>query len=236
MKSNRFFEGQPLGPNELRRVVQTERAAIMFPCNPFVSQWNITTPQNLNCITFAHFQSLKPLQTSFSVLLLQNDEGPAIFIEHERHFWRVIDSLRYYDPGPDKRPLWNSEIDENQCLQVPVPVCVEFRIFIKVEISVSLYIEVSSLVLSSESLAEHLKRRAAVLAERVELELSVAGTEYAPLERAIFKATKNNTKIPKEKHVIGEKSICTHLYDKVIFCIQKLCTELSAMATLVKLS
>jgi hypothetical protein len=106
-----------------------------------------------------------------------------------------------------------------------------------VEISVSLYIEVSSLVLSSESLAEHLKRRAAVLAERVELELSVAGTEYAPLERAIFKATKNNTKIPKEKHVIGEKSICTiHLYDKVIFCIQKLCTELSAMATLVKLS
>jgi hypothetical protein len=106
MKSNRFFEGQPLGPNELRRVVQTERAAIMFPCNPFVSQWNITTPQNLNCITFAHFQSLKPLQTSFSVLLLQNDEGPAIFIEHERHFWRVIDSLRYYDPGPDQRPLW----------------------------------------------------------------------------------------------------------------------------------
>ena len=57
--------------------------------------------------------------------------------------------------------------------------------------------------LFSESLTEHLKRRAAVLAERVELELSVAGTEYAPLERAIFKATKNNTKIPKEKHVIG---------------------------------
>ena len=55
----------------------------------------------------------------------------------------------------------------------------------------------------AESLGEHLKRRAAVLAERVELELSVAGTEYAPLERAIFKATKNNTKVPKEKHVIG---------------------------------
>ncbi len=55
----------------------------------------------------------------------------------------------------------------------------------------------------AESLADHLKRRAAVLAERVELELSVAGTEYAPLERAIFKATKNNTKVPKEKHVIG---------------------------------
>ena len=55
----------------------------------------------------------------------------------------------------------------------------------------------------AESLTEHLKRRAAVLAERVELELSVAGTEYAPLERAIFKATKNNTKVPKEKHVIG---------------------------------
>ncbi len=55
----------------------------------------------------------------------------------------------------------------------------------------------------AESLGEHLKRRAAVLAERMELELSVAGTEYAPLERAIFKATKNNTKVPKEKHVIG---------------------------------
>jgi hypothetical protein len=37
----------------------------------------------------------------------------------------------------------------------------------------------------------------------VELELTVAGTEYAPLERAVFKGTKNNTKVPKEKHVIG---------------------------------
>ncbi len=59
------------------------------------------------------------------------------------------------------------------------------------------------LSLAAESLTEHFKRRAAVIAERVELELTVAGTEYAPLERAVFKSTKNNTKVPKEKHVIG---------------------------------
>ena len=57
----------------------------------------------------------------------------------------------------------------------------------------------------AESLKNHLKRRAVVIAERMELELTVAGTEYAPLERAVFKATKNNTKVPKEKHI-------AHLY------------------------
>ena len=56
----------------------------------------------------------------------------------------------------------------------------------------------------TETLADHIKRRAAVIAERVELELTVAGTEYAPLERAIFKSSKNNTKAPKEKHVVCE--------------------------------
>ena len=53
----------------------------------------------------------------------------------------------------------------------------------------------------TESIKNHLKRRAVVIAERVELELTVAGTEYAPLERAVFKSTKNNTKAPKEKHI-----------------------------------
>mmetsp|Transcript_33150 Transcript_33150/g.104823 ORF Transcript_33150/g.104823 Transcript_33150/m.104823 type:complete len:362 (-) Transcript_33150:622-1707(-) len=53
----------------------------------------------------------------------------------------------------------------------------------------------------TESLKEHLKRRAFVIAERLELELTVGGTDYAPLERAVFKSTKNNTKAPKEKHI-----------------------------------
>jgi hypothetical protein len=66
--------------------------------------------------------------------------------------------------------------------------------------------DVPCVSLAAESLTEHFKRRAAVIAERVELELTVAGTEYAPLERAVFKSTKNNTKTPKEKHVIGRCS------------------------------
>ena len=60
--------------------------------------------------------------------------------------------------------------------------------------------------LESEKMAESfktkLRRRAVVIAERLELELTVAGTEYAPLERAVFKSSKNNTKAPKEKHVV----------------------------------
>ena len=40
-----------------------------------------------------------------------------------------------------------------------------------------------------ESFSEHIKRRAAVLTARLELELSVSGTEFAPLERAVFKST-----------------------------------------------
>jgi hypothetical protein len=55
----------------------------------------------------------------------------------------------------------------------------------------------------TESFKNHLKRRAVVIAERMELELTVAGTEYAPLERAVFKSTKNNTKVPKEKHIVS---------------------------------
>jgi hypothetical protein len=55
----------------------------------------------------------------------------------------------------------------------------------------------------TESLKNHFKRRAVVIAERVELELTVAGTEYAPLERNVFKGTKNNTKAPKEKHIVS---------------------------------
>ena len=47
----------------------------------------------------------------------------------------------------------------------------------------------------------HLKRQSTKMAERVELELLVAGTEFADLERAVYKGTKNNTKAPKEKHV-----------------------------------
>lgn len=61
----------------------------------------------------------------------------------------------------------------------------------------------------AESLKDHIKRRAGVIAERLELELTVAGTEYAPLERAVFKATKNNTKTPKEKHVLGAQTSST---------------------------
>jgi hypothetical protein len=63
----------------------------------------------------------------------------------------------------------------------------------------------SSPATMTESFKNHFRRRAVVIAERMELELTVAGTEYAPLERAVFKSTKNNTKSPKEKHVV-------HLY------------------------
>eukprot|EP00286_Rhodomonas_abbreviata_P028213 CAMPEP_0181313098 /NCGR_PEP_ID=MMETSP1101-20121128/14065_1 /TAXON_ID=46948 /ORGANISM="Rhodomonas abbreviata, Strain Caron Lab Isolate" /LENGTH=355 /DNA_ID=CAMNT_0023420025 /DNA_START=218 /DNA_END=1282 /DNA_ORIENTATION=+ len=69
----------------------------------------------------------------------------------------------------------------------------------------------------AESLKDHIKRRAGVIAERVELELTVAGTEYAPMERAVFKATKNNTKIPKEKHVTSlHRSIADQAFAKTV--------------------
>eukprot|EP00288_Rhodomonas_lens_P016222 CAMPEP_0177697420 /NCGR_PEP_ID=MMETSP0484_2-20121128/4504_1 /TAXON_ID=354590 /ORGANISM="Rhodomonas lens, Strain RHODO" /LENGTH=459 /DNA_ID=CAMNT_0019208457 /DNA_START=32 /DNA_END=1407 /DNA_ORIENTATION=- len=69
----------------------------------------------------------------------------------------------------------------------------------------------------TESLKDHIKRRAGVIAERLELELTVAGTEYAPLERAVFKATKNNTKTPKEKHVLVlNKNIADGNYAKTV--------------------
>jgi len=53
----------------------------------------------------------------------------------------------------------------------------------------------------SGSFTQHLARRAGILADRVELEFTVAGLQHAPLERAVFKATKSNTKAPKEKHI-----------------------------------
>lgn len=48
---------------------------------------------------------------------------------------------------------------------------------------------------------QHVSRRISVIGERMELELNVAGTDEAALERAVFKASKNNTKPPKQKHV-----------------------------------
>ena len=49
--------------------------------------------------------------------------------------------------------------------------------------------------------ARRVVRAADSLADAARTELTVAGTEYAPLERAVFKASKNNTKAPKEKHI-----------------------------------
>lgn len=55
-----------------------------------------------------------------------------------------------------------------------------------------------------EGALEHLARRFSVITERMELELNVAGTSDAGLERSVFKGTKNNTKPPKPKHVDSE--------------------------------
>ena len=58
-----------------------------------------------------------------------------------------------------------------------------------------------SSMVNTGSTKQHMQRQLRKLSERTELELLVAGTEFADLERAVFKATKNNTKSPKEKHV-----------------------------------
>jgi hypothetical protein len=58
-----------------------------------------------------------------------------------------------------------------------------------------------SSMVNTGSTKQHVQRQLRKLSERTELELLVAGTEFADLERAVFKATKNNTKSPKEKHV-----------------------------------
>mmetsp|Transcript_39968 Transcript_39968/g.62359 ORF Transcript_39968/g.62359 Transcript_39968/m.62359 type:complete len:467 (-) Transcript_39968:133-1533(-) len=64
--------------------------------------------------------------------------------------------------------------------------------------------------MSVESFKSHVKRRAGVIAERMDLEIGVGGTAAAPLERAVFKATKGNTKAPKEKHI---SLICRSVLD-----------------------
>ena len=58
-----------------------------------------------------------------------------------------------------------------------------------------------SSMVNTGSTKQHMQRQLRTLSERTELELLVACTEVADLERAVFKATKNNTKSPKEKHV-----------------------------------
>ena len=41
--------------------------------------------------------------------------------------------------------------------------------------------------------------------ERMGLEVVVGGTSFASVARSLFKCTKNNTKMPKEKH-----ALCVH--------------------------
>lgn len=53
----------------------------------------------------------------------------------------------------------------------------------------------------TQSAVKEIKRKVSNAGERAELELNVAGTEFAELERSVFKATKVNFKVPKEKHV-----------------------------------
>lgn len=80
--------------------------------------------------------------------------------------------------------------------------------------------------MSKEGFFEHIARRASIIAERLELEATHAGTAEADMNRHIFSATKKNTKAPKERTVQDILQLCNDPAS-IVACLRLITTRLS---------
>jgi hypothetical protein len=80
--------------------------------------------------------------------------------------------------------------------------------------------------MAKEGFFDHIARRASILAERLELEATHAGTDEAEMNRHIFSATKKNTKAPKERTVQDILQLCSDPAS-IVACLRLITTRLS---------
>jgi hypothetical protein len=80
--------------------------------------------------------------------------------------------------------------------------------------------------MAKEGFFDHIARRASILAERLELEATHAGTDEAEMNRHIFSATKKNTKAPKERTVQDILALCSDPAS-IVSCLRLITTRLT---------